>query len=106
MIIPSKGSGTLYPTSPLAQQRTSVRSNQTAPSRSDMQFDQVQISRERSGSDRFHRELVSRLVQEVRTMHSSNDIARIKSEVQSGNYQADPTEIAAKLLLEDVNLGT
>lgn len=73
--------------------------NQTPPS--DNSFDQVNISRESSTTDRFCREWVSRLVKEVRTCHTANDIKRIKSEVQSGSYQPDVKEIAAKILLEE-----
>lgn len=105
MIIPTKGSTSLY-SAPLSAQRPARSASSTMPSRTEMQFDQVQISRDGSTSDQFRRELVSRLVREVRTAHSSSDVARIKSEVQSGSYQPNPNDIAARLLLEDANRAT
>jgi len=106
MIIPSKGSGGVYPISAPSQYKTTPRNN-TGPSQvAGTHFDQVNISRESSTSEQFRKELVSRLVREVRTSHTSHDIQLIKAEVQSGTYQPDAAEIAAKLLLEGNNSGT
>lgn len=87
----------------------SVATSYKAPSRdvinptqsADNHFDQVNITRESSSADRFRREWISRLVKEVRTSHTASDIQRIRSEVQSGDYQPDAKEIAAKILLEE-----
>lgn len=63
-------------------------------------FDQVEISREPSGSERFRKELSARLVREVRTANSTGNVQKIRMEIQSRAYRADPAEIAAKMLLE------
>lgn len=106
MIIQPKGSSGVFPSSAPSQYKPSTRSN-TGPSQApDMYFDQVNISRQTSTSDQFRKEVVSRLVREVRTSHTANDIQRIKAEVHGGTYQPDATEIASKLLLEANNSGT
>lgn len=63
-------------------------------------FDHVELSGEVTGEIRFRRELVSRLVQEVRTAHTTGDIQRLTQAVDSGAYVPDPSEIAARMLLE------
>lgn len=68
-------------------------------------FDQVSISQSPMGQSKFHRELTSRLVQEVRTANSTGNIQRIREDIQSGSYQIDPAEIAAKMLLGGHALG-
>ena len=102
MIISPKGS-TPSPLSMVSPYKTPSRDSITYAQSSDTHFDQVSISRDASVSDQFRKEWVSRLVKEVRTTHTANDISRIKSEVQSGSYQPDAKEIASKILLEEHN---
>ncbi len=63
-------------------------------------YDQLNLSGKPTGETQFHRELVSRLVQEVRTVHTTGDIQRLVQEVGSGAYAPDPAGIAARMLLE------
>lgn len=103
MITPSKGSGGVYPLSFSSPYQVASRPRNLQPQASGKQFDHVNISRESSAAEQFRQECVSRLVREVRTSHTTSDIARIKAEVQNGSYQPDAIEIAAKLLLEGNN---
>jgi anti-sigma28 factor (negative regulator of flagellin synthesis) len=105
MVTPPKRSGGLFPTAGLT--RYQAPASQTIPrnARRDSQFDQVNISREPGGTEQFQREVVSRLVREVRTTHSAFDIQKIKDQVQSGSFKPDAAEVAAKLLLEEQRCG-
>ncbi len=100
MITPPKGSAGVMSTMLSPAYHVASRNRTQVPQTSERQFDQVNISRESSGAEQFRQECVSRLVREVRTAHTASDIARIKAEVQSGTYQPDAVEIAAKLLME------
>ncbi len=63
------------------------------------QFDQVNISQANTREHQFCQELVSRLVGETRTANTTGTISQVKQQVQSGTYQPDPSDIAARLLL-------
>jgi negative regulator of flagellin synthesis FlgM len=105
VIIQAKGSGGVSPIFPSVSYTPSSNSSTARPQIAEGQFDKVNISRDSSGTDQFQRELVSRLVREVRTAHTSSDIQEIKSEVQAGIYKPNANEIAAKLLLEENTCG-
>jgi len=105
VIIPSKASGGVSPLFPPVSYMPGSLPSATRPQIAEGQFDKLNISRDSSGTDQFQKELVSRLVREVRTAHTSSDIERIKSEVQNGTYKTNANEIAAKLLLEENNRG-
>ena len=60
-------------------------------------YDSVTLSAA-SGDSRFHRGLVSRLSQEVRTATTTGDIANLRQQVASGQYTPDPMSIAARIL--------
>lgn len=61
-------------------------------------FDSFSIS-ENSTADTYALDLKSKLTQEVRTATSSEQIAAIREQIQSGSYQVDAREIAKKMLL-------
>lgn len=98
MINPTKGPG-----SPAAIYRATAQSGKANKSQStsqaDSQFDQVSIS-QTSKDHLFHQQMVSRLVGETRTVHTTSDIQRVKEEVSSGTYEIDAKEIAARMMLE------
>lgn len=61
-------------------------------------FDSVTLSAA-SQDSRFHMGLVSRVSQEVRTATTTGDIAELRQQVSSGEYQPDPMAIAARILM-------
>lgn len=99
IILPKSGAST--PITKPASYKAPVRDTASPSPAPENSFDQVTIKRDSSATDRFRREWVSRLVNEVRTSHTANDIQQIKSQVQSGTYQPDAKEIATKMLLEE-----
>lgn len=105
MIRLTKGSGGVSPIYPPMSYTPSPLSSTGRPQVAEGLFDKVKISRESSSADQFQRELVSRLVREVRTTHTTSDIQRIKNDVQSGTYKPNANEVAAKLLLEENTCG-
>ena len=62
-------------------------------------FDQVALSSEPSGADRFRMELVSRLSREVRSAVTTRDIQALRQQVSTGEYRPDARQIAARMLL-------
>ena len=65
----------------------------------DGRFDQLALSQEPDGEIRFRMDLVSRLSREVRTATTTGEIQALRQQVQSGSYQPDATDIAARMLL-------
>jgi anti-sigma28 factor (negative regulator of flagellin synthesis) len=63
-------------------------------------YDSVSISQQTTES-RFHKELVSRLENEVRTCVSTGDIQQLKQAVEEDRYVPDPMRIASKILMMD-----
>lgn len=63
-------------------------------------FDHVDISHVPSDGQDFFRAVVARVAQEVRTVTTTGDIQAMKQQVRSGEYQPNPRELAAKMLLE------
>lgn len=98
MISPTKGPG-----SPASVYRAAAQPGTAAKAKStsstDAQFDQVSISRT-SQDHLFHQQMVSRLVGETRTAHTTSDIQRVKEDVNNGSYQINANEIAARMMLE------
>lgn len=68
----------------------------------EQKFDRVNLSGDNGGVSGFQRELVSRLVQEVRSTHTTSSIQRLREEISGGTYQVDPSGIAGRLLLEGI----
>lgn len=63
-------------------------------------FDQLNFSPEPVGEHRFQLELISRLSQEVRTTSTPvNEIQELSRQIANGEYQPDPMETAANILL-------
>ena len=62
-------------------------------------FDQVALSSEPTGTDRFRMELVSRLSREVRSAVTTRDIQALRQQVSTGEYRPDAQQIAARMLL-------
>lgn len=62
-------------------------------------FDQVALSSEPTGTDRFRMELVSRLSREIRSAVTTRDIQALRQQVSTGEYRPDAQQIAARMLL-------
>jgi negative regulator of flagellin synthesis FlgM len=63
-------------------------------------YDSVSISQQTTESQ-FHKELVSRLENEVRTAVSTGDIQQLKQAVEEDRYVPDPMRLAGRILLMD-----
>lgn len=103
--MPPKGSGRGIPLYPLKNKKANPTNNTTQLQSSQRQFDKLTISREVSSTDSFQRTTVSRIVQDVKTAHTVNDIQAIKEDVQGGTFQIKEAEIASKLMLERNSFG-
>ena len=68
-------------------------------------FDRASFTQGLSGESLFQRELVSRLVQEVRSSKTTSSIQKLQEDIHLGRYQADPAGIAARMLLEGFDIG-
>ena len=62
-------------------------------------YDSVTLSSAPTKDSRFHRDLVGRLTQEVRTANTTGDIQKLRQAVSAGSYSPDPMSIAARILL-------
>ncbi len=63
-------------------------------------FDSVSISHEADVQSRFHKDMVSRLSNEIRTATTTGRIQELRQAVQSGEYHPDPVRIAKHLLFQ------
>ena len=61
-------------------------------------YDSATFSALPEGKSSFQMDLVSRLSQEVRTVHTTGDIQELRHAVSTGEYTPDPMAIAAKML--------
>lgn len=68
------------------------------PSTAGEKFDKVTLSA-REGADPYKMELQSKLSQEVRTATTTGTLAKLREQVQSGEYKINAESIAKKLLL-------
>lgn len=89
--------------SPLSGSAAASSTTAASAAENGTHFDQVELSPEPSGTSRFQKELTARLVQEVRTANTTGDVQKIRDEIHARSYQADPSGIAARLLLERVS---
>lgn len=71
------------------------------PEAAEVQFDQVNIKTQSSTQSQFQKELVAKLVGEVRTANTTSSLQSIKEAIAKGSYQPDAAAIAAKFMLED-----
>ena len=62
-------------------------------------YDSSSFSAVTDSHDRFQRDLVSRLSQEVRTATTTGRIQELRQAVADGQYCPDPAEIARRILL-------
>lgn len=99
MMVTANGAGGVPPLFPPPAHRNGPGGAEQAPE-AGRSYDQVEISGAPSGEHQFQRELVARLSREVRTAHTTGDIQRVGLEVRRGLYRADPSALAARLLLE------
>ncbi len=90
-IVSSVGRSNLYYTP--AVERDTHTQNISAESG---KFDSITLSAESSSN--FHKTLVGRITQEVRTATTTGDIRALRREVAAGTYQPDPAAIAARML--------
>lgn len=65
----------------------------------EQRYDQVQFSSHLDETEKRVKETVGRLSQEIRTQVTTQDIERLRQQVQSGEYQPASREIAARMLL-------
>ena len=89
-MIPSVGRTQRYYPTPL-------RESTAAPVQGEGNFDSVTLSAS-SSENRFHKELVGKISQEIRTTTTTSDIRALRQEVASGRYQPDASAIAARIL--------
>ncbi len=92
-IISSVGRSQRYYTT--APQRDTV----TTPVQSEGNFDSITLSDPGSSESRFHKDLVGRISQEIRTTTTTSDIRTLRQQVASGEYQPNASAIAARMLL-------
>lgn len=90
-IVSSVGRSNLYYT-PAVERDTHTQSISAESGK----FDSITLSAESASS--FHKTLVGRISQEVRTATTTGDIRALRREVAAGTYQPDPTAIAARML--------
>ncbi len=83
--------------SPSAAYYTTPDQNLRAPAAPNPQYDSVSISSPR-GDSLFHKNVVSRLSQEVRTATTTGNIQALRQQVAAGEYTPDPMAIAARIL--------
>ena len=100
-MLTSSGYGAISSIAPAKVYRTNTEREPRASSASGQsKYDSVTLSSAPATKDsRFHRELVGRLSQEVRTANTTGDIQKLRQAVSSGSYLPDPSAIAARMLL-------
>lgn len=67
--------------------------------RTESSYDSFSRTAPRSESEQFQMELVSRITKEIRTAVTTGDIQELRSQIRKGEYDPDPAEIAARMLL-------
>lgn len=77
---------------------TTQREPVASPAQSEGNFDSITLSTHSSGESKFHRELVGRISQEIRTATTTSDIRQLRQEVASGQYKPNASAIAARML--------
>lgn len=99
-MLPSTGPGAISRLTPMKKTYYSKGGHEThTPTIPGGQYDSVSLSAQPTGAGQFHRALVSRLSQEIRTATTTGDIQSLRREVLAGEYQPDPSAIAARMLL-------
>lgn len=98
MVTPS-GIGSVPPVGGTKQIQPSHDREVYTPTIQSPNYDSVSLSQAPTGESRFHRDMVSRLSQEIRTNTTIRDIQTLREEVSAGTYKPDPMAIAARILL-------
>lgn len=100
-MLTSSGYGAISSIAPAKVYRKNTeRETRAASASGHSNYDSVTLSSAPATKDsRFHRELVGRLSQEVRTANTTGDIQKLRQAVSSGSYSPDPSAIAARMLL-------
>ncbi len=75
------------------------KSDATAPVAPEQRYDQVQFSSCLDETERRLKETVGHISQEVRTQTTTQELEQLRRQVLSGEYQPNPREIAARMLL-------
>ena len=75
------------------------KSDSFNPAGLEQRYDQVQFSSHLDEMSKRVKETVGRLSQEIRACVTTQDIERLRQQVNSGDYQPAPQEIAARMLL-------
>lgn len=79
-----------------------VKNNQdVAQTSKGASFDQITFNTRENMDEnsRIQKEMVAKISHEVRTHNTTGKIAQLREEVQSGTYQVDAREIAARMFL-------
>lgn len=76
---------------------TTEREIHAQPIQSEGKYDSITLSSD-SGENRFYKDLVGRITQEVRTATTTGDIRALRQQISSGQYQPDASAIAARML--------
>lgn len=75
------------------------KSDISTPTAPEQRYDQVQFSSCLDQTARRLKETVGHISQEIRTQTTSQDLEQLRRQVLSGEYQPNPQEIAARMLL-------
>ena len=68
------------------------------PAQGERNFDLVTLSTDAGKENQFHKELVGRISQEIRTTTTTSDIRTLRQAVASGEYKPNASAIAARIL--------
>ena len=77
---------------------TTEREIHSQPIQSEGKYDSITLSHS-SGENRFYKDLVGRISQEVRTTTTTGDIRELRRQIASGEYRPNASAIAARMLL-------
>lgn len=75
------------------------KTDTAGPAYAEQRYDQVQFSAHLDEMGKRVKDTVGRLSQEIRTRVTAQDVERLRQQVDSGEYQPAPREIAARMLL-------
>ena len=93
------GIGKITGAAPTNAYQSNVKRDSTHMGKNMTQFDSVMISANIKERDTRQKELVGRISRQVRTVTSSSELEQLHQTVADGIYQADPYEIAGRILL-------
>lgn len=100
-MLTTSGPGGISPVMPTKPISTHVERTAHTEAVQQGKYDSIDLSHAPVGERRTFLEVVSRLSQEVKTVHTTGDIQAIKGQLRSGQYQPDAMAMAARMLLGD-----